>query len=67
LDLCEKLISFHKAIGTLYSSFDLVLNHNDEYVFLETNPFGQWLWIEDLTGLPISKTIADYLLGEVVA
>lgn len=34
---------------------------DDEYVFLEINSNGQWLWIEQLTGMPISKTIAETL------
>lgn len=31
------------------------------YVFLECNPNGQWLWIEDETGMNISETIAEIL------
>jgi hypothetical protein len=31
-------------------------------VFLECNPNGQWLWIEDATGLEISKAIAAALI-----
>jgi len=33
----------------------------NEYVFLELNPSGQWLWIEDLTGLPISAELENLL------
>jgi len=36
---------------------------NGNYYFLECNPNGQWLWIEEDIGLPISKAIADYLNG----
>jgi hypothetical protein len=32
-----------------------------EWYFLEVNSMGQWLWIEDLTGLPITATLADSL------
>ena len=34
-----------------------------DFVFLETNPYGQWLWIEDLTDLPITAAITDTLLS----
>jgi hypothetical protein len=44
------------------TSFDIVRSRDGDYVFLETNPYGQWLWIEDLTGLPITSAIADALL-----
>ena len=33
-------------------------------MFLELNPSGQYLWIEDATGLPISEALCDELMGE---
>jgi hypothetical protein len=57
----QKIFSLHERLGLIYSSFDFIRTPAGEYVFLETNPFGQWLWIEDLTGLEISKGIAEYL------
>ncbi len=44
-----------------FGVFDLIRTPNDEFVFLEVNPNGKWLWIEDLTGMNISKDIAKYL------
>jgi hypothetical protein len=32
-------------------------------VFLEINPGGEYAWIEDLTGLPISEAICDLLVA----
>jgi hypothetical protein len=32
-------------------------------VFLEINPNGQYLWIEQMTGLPISEAICDLLMS----
>jgi hypothetical protein len=58
----EQLLSFHAYFGLAASSFDLIRSHEGEYVFLESNPYGQWLWIEDLTGLQITAAIADFLL-----
>lgn len=40
----------------------MIVTPQDEYVFLEINPNGQWLWIERLTNLPISEIIADTLI-----
>jgi len=57
----EKILALHNKLGLIYSSFDFIRTVEGEYVFLETNPYGQWLWIEDLTGLKISQGIADYL------
>jgi glutathione synthase/RimK-type ligase-like ATP-grasp enzyme len=61
LSIEQKIFDLHDRLGLIYSSFDFIRTPSGEYVFLETNPFGQWLWIEDLTGLEISKGIAQYL------
>lgn len=34
----------------------------NEFVFLEINPGGQYEWLEHETRLPFSETIADVLL-----
>lgn len=44
-----------------YGAVDMVLTPDGKYVFLELNPNGQWLWIENLTGMPISRAIAELL------
>ena len=49
-------------LGLRYGAIDLVLTPDGEYVFLEINPNGQWTWIEDLTGLPITAALCDELL-----
>lgn len=44
-----------------YSGIDLVRTPRDEYVFLEINSEPAWLWVEDETGLPITRAIAKLL------
>jgi hypothetical protein len=41
-----------------------MLTPDGEYVFAEINPNGQWLWIEQATGLPIAEALADLLTDE---
>jgi hypothetical protein len=62
-DIAAKLLEFHRATGLQFSAFDLARAKDGRYLFLETNAFGQWLWIEDLTGMPITRTIAATLAG----
>jgi hypothetical protein len=57
--LCVRLVA---ALGLSFGALDLILTPQGEYVFLEVNPNGQWAWIEDFTGLPISDAIADLLI-----
>jgi hypothetical protein len=47
-----------------YGTIDLILTPDGRYVFLELNSAGEYGWIEQLTGLPISDAIADFLLGD---
>jgi hypothetical protein len=57
---CVRLV---KELGLSFGAIDLIQTPEGKYVFLEINPNGQWGWIEDLTGLPISDAIADWLAG----
>jgi len=40
----------------------MIVTPQGEYIFLEINPNGQWLWIEELANLPISQALADLLI-----
>jgi glutathione synthase/RimK-type ligase-like ATP-grasp enzyme len=62
-DIATKLLEFHKQAGLVFSAFDLIRTPEGNYIFLETNPTGQWLWLEDLVGLPICKTLASELVN----
>lgn len=59
---CLKLV---KRFNLKFGAIDLILTPDREYVFLELNPNGQWLWVERLVGLPISKALVDLLLGSL--
>jgi hypothetical protein len=61
---CIRLVA---EAGLSYGTIDLILTPDGRYVFLELNAAGEYFWIEQLTGLPISDAIADFLLGEAPA
>ena len=44
-----------------FGCFDFIKAKNDHYYFLECNPNGQWMWLEEDLGMPISESIANYL------
>lgn len=60
-DIKCNLIKMMRELKLAYSAVDMILTPKGEYIFLEVNPSGQWGWIEELTGLPITKAIADML------
>jgi hypothetical protein len=57
-----RCVALVHASGLRYGAIDLVLTPDGRYVFLELNSAGEYGWIEDLTGLPISEAIAEALL-----
>ena len=56
-----KLEALMKRLKLQFGAIDMIVTPDGEYVFLEVNPSGQWGWIERLTGMPISRAIAELL------
>ena len=44
-----------------FGCFDFIVTPDDEFVFLECNPNGQWGWIEDECHVPMSEAMVDCL------
>jgi glutathione synthase/RimK-type ligase-like ATP-grasp enzyme len=60
--IIDLLLKLKAKLGLSYMAADLRHVPDRGYVFFETNPEGQFLWIEIETGLPISNAIAEELL-----
>src|SRR3989338_5362116 len=56
-----QLLEFMRKCHLSFGAVDMILTPDGRYVFLEVNPSGQFGWIENLTGLPISQSIANTL------
>lgn len=54
---------YMKRLHLNMGCFDFIYTPDNEYVFLECNPNGQWLWIELDTGYDISKVVAQNLMS----
>lgn len=61
-DVSEKLLRLMRELGLRFGCVDMILTPRGEYVFLEVNPSGQWGWIEEMTGLPITRALVELLL-----
>jgi len=57
----EALRQLVSLLGLTFAAIDLIRTRDDEYIFLEVNPNGQWLWLDEILGLGISDAIADWL------
>lgn len=60
-DVLAKLFRLARESGIVYGAHDLIETPRGEFYFLETNPAGQWGWLELTIGLPIGQAIAEEL------
>ena len=60
----EKLLRLHRKFRLYYGAYDFIVDVQGEYHFLEVNPGGQWLWMEQILKIEISQAIADALIQE---
>lgn len=61
-DVSERLLRLTRHFNLAYAAHDLIVTPEGECVFLELNAMGQWLWLEDATGAPITEALAQMML-----
>lgn len=59
--IADQIRKLMQCLQLEFGCIDLVLTPDNEYVFLEVNPSGQWLWLDDQLNLGISDAVADWL------
>ncbi|MGQ4517075.1 ATP-grasp ribosomal peptide maturase [Streptomyces sp. DW26H14] len=62
----RSLMAFLAEFGLYFGAFDFSVTADGAWWFLECNPNGQWAWLEDAAGLPITQAIADLLENGVI-
>lgn len=60
-DLGDSLLKLHTKLGLVYGAYDVIVDRQQVPHFLEVNPGGQWLWLEQATGVPIARALARLL------
>lgn len=58
----QLLLRFMRRLGLVYGAIDLRRTPSGDHVFLEINTAGEFLFVEERTGLPISSALADWLV-----
>lgn len=56
-------ISFLQDQQLLFGAMDFIVTPKGEYYFLENNPFGQYLWLEIETGIPLTEELGNLLIS----
>ncbi|MBP2339880.1 ATP-grasp ribosomal peptide maturase [Saccharothrix coeruleofusca] len=67
IDVATGVREYCGALGLAYGAFDFVIRPDGEWVFLECNAGGQYGWIEDEIGAPITEALADLLRSGAAA
>lgn len=51
-----------RSLGLAYGAIDLIVTPENEYVFLEVNPSGQFLWVDHEVGIPVLDALSEMLI-----
>jgi glutathione synthase/RimK-type ligase-like ATP-grasp enzyme len=61
---CQQLMA---KLGIVFGCFDFIVTPEGQYIFLEVNSVGQWLWKEDACPeIALLDGFCDFLLGEPI-
>jgi glutathione synthase/RimK-type ligase-like ATP-grasp enzyme len=61
-EVADRLRRLMARLGLRYGAVDMRLRPDGAHVFLEVNPAGQWLFIEEVTRQPIAASLARLLV-----
>ena len=61
--VAEGILRTVRALDLTYAAVDLRRDADGRHHFLEANPAGQWLFVEERTGQPITAALAAVLAG----
>ena len=61
--IAGRLMRMMESLHLSFGAIDMIQTPSGEYVFLEVNPSGQWLWLDDMLELGISDAVAGWLAG----
>ena len=61
-EMCRAMLA---KLGLVYGAFDFVRTPDDQLVFLEVNPTGEWAWLEDCLAFPMRDAFIQLFYGEV--
>lgn len=57
-DCCKEVLA---RLGLVFGCFDFIVTPGGEFIFLEVNEGGQWLFVEGYSGLPLLDAFSELL------
>lgn len=62
MNVHQRCADLLRELGLVFGSIDLLVDADGEYVFLEINPQGQFLWMDDVCpGLDVKRAFCDFV------
>ncbi|WP_433334467.1 MvdC/MvdD family ATP grasp protein [Spirillospora sp. CA-294931] len=61
-EVVKKTQALLTELGAVYAALDFIVTPAGEYVFLEVNPMGQFMWMQHDMDLPLGDHLADLLM-----
>lgn len=58
----QQIFLLMRAMNLRFGCIDMIVTPDDQYVFLEINPNGQWYFVQLKTGVQIAEAIAQLLI-----
>jgi glutathione synthase/RimK-type ligase-like ATP-grasp enzyme len=55
----ERVLTLMKELKLEFAGIDFVINNKGELVFLEVNPTGDWIFVENQTALAITQSVCE--------
>jgi glutathione synthase/RimK-type ligase-like ATP-grasp enzyme len=62
-EVSDRLLTLCERNAISFGAHDLIETPKGEFYFLETNPAGQWGWLEVELGLPVGEAVAAWLMS----
>lgn len=62
LQRCRQML---KKLGLVYGAFDFIRTPDNNLVFLEVNPTGEWAWLEEKLGFPMREAFEEVFFGDM--
>lgn len=61
----RRIRQFMNNLGIVFGSLDFIVTHDNEYIFLEVNEQGQFLWLEELNPeIKILDMFVNFILNK---
>lgn len=64
--ICDQITQLMHRLSLKFGAIDLIKSINNEYVFLEVNPCGEWGMLQQSLDLPIAENIAECIYNNVI-